>query len=154
MLVYFWQISAFNCWHIYFLRFSSILRELWLDLHLILTQGTFTETSTYMSQETAADAQRRVSAGLQLLQEVLAVEVPQFFQVPKNDAALPSQVLRQVKTLHLGEIVLNDVAERANVFPLCGNHFIHDVLNFTGKHKHVNDKHIMQLTVNVKLLAE
>lgn len=100
-----------------------------------------------MSQETAADDQRRVSACFELLEEVLAVEVPQFFQVSKNNAALPAQVLRQVKSLHLGEVVLNDVAERAYILPLCGNHFIHDVLNFTGEHKDVKNKHILQLTI-------
>lgn len=91
-----------------------------------------------MSQETAADGQRGVGARLQLLQEVLAVEVPQFLHVPEDDAPLPAQVLRQVQALHLGEVVLDDVAEGADVLPLCGNHFIHDVPNFTAEQKHVN----------------
>ena len=91
-----------------------------------------------MSLKTAADGQRGVGASLQLLQEVLAVEVPQFLHIPENDAALPAQVLRQVEALHLREIMLDDVAERANVLPLCGNHFIHDVLHFTGEQKDVN----------------
>lgn len=76
-----------------------------------------------------------MGARLQFFQEVLAVEVPQFLHIAKNDTTLPSQILRQVQALHLGEIVLNDVAERANVLPLCGNHLIHDVLRFTGEQK-------------------
>lgn len=89
-----------------------------------------------MSEKTATDGQWGVGTRFQLLQEVLTVEVPQFFHIPKNDAALPPQVLRQVKALHLGEIVLDDVAERANILPLCGDHLIHDVLHFT-EYKHI-----------------
>lgn len=88
-----------------------------------------------MSQEAAADGQRQVGARLQLLQEVLAVEVPQFFHIPKDDAPLPAQVLRQVQALHLGEVVLDNVAEGADVLPLGGNHLVHDVLNFTDERK-------------------
>lgn len=76
-----------------------------------------------------------MGARLQLLQKILTVEVPQFLHVPENYAALSPQVLGQVQALHLGEIVLNDVAERADVLPLSGNHLIHDVLHFTGEQK-------------------
>lgn len=88
-----------------------------------------------MSEKTTTDGQRGVGARLQLLQEILAVEVPEFLHIPENDAALPPQVLRQVQALHLGEIVLDDVAERANILPLCGDHLVHDVLHFTGEQK-------------------
>ena len=88
-----------------------------------------------MSLKAAADGQWGVGAGLQLLQEVPTVEVPQFLHVPENDAALPPQVLGQVQALHLGEIVLNDVVERADVLPLRGDHLVHDVLHFTGGQK-------------------
>lgn len=86
-----------------------------------------------MSEKTATDGQRGVGACLQILQEVLAVEVPELLHIPENDAAFPSQVLRQIQALHLGEIVFDDVAERADVLPLCGNHLVHDVLHFTGE---------------------
>lgn len=86
-----------------------------------------------MSEKTAADGQRAVGARLQVLQEVLAVEVPQFLHIAKNDAALSPQVLGQIQALHLGEIVLYDVAERADVLPLRGDHLVHDVLHFTAQ---------------------
>lgn len=88
-----------------------------------------------MSEKAATDGQRGVGARLQLFQEVLTVEVPQFLHVPENDAALPPQVLGQVQALHFGEVVLDDVAERANILPLCGDHLVHDVLHFTGEQK-------------------
>ncbi len=90
---------------------------------------------THVSEKTATDGQRGVCARLQLLQEVLTVEVPEFLHIPENDAALPPQVLGQVQALHLGEIVLDDVAERADILSLCGDHLVHDVLHFTGEHK-------------------
>lgn len=90
-----------------------------------------------MSEKTATDGQWGVGTCFQLLQEVLTMEVPQFLYIPENDAALPPQVLRQVEALHLREIVLVDVAEGANILPLCGDHLIHDVLHFTGEYKAV-----------------
>lgn len=86
-----------------------------------------------------------MGARLQLLQEVLAVEVPQLLHIPEDDAALSPQVLRQVEALHLWEVVLNDVAERADVLPFCGNHFIHDVLHFAGEQR---DSNMLQETPN------
>lgn len=90
---------------------------------------------THVSEEAAADGQRTVCARLQVLEEVLAVKVPQLLHIAKDDGALPPQVLRQVQTLHLGEIVLDDVAEGADVLPLRGDHLVHDVLHFTGEQK-------------------
>lgn len=92
---------------------------------------------THVSEKTATDGQRAVGTWLQILQEVLGVEIPQFLHVPKNDAALSPEVLGQVKPLHLREIMLDDVAQGANVLPLSGNHLIHDVLHFTGEHKDI-----------------
>lgn len=81
----------------------------------------------YVSEEAVADPQRVVAAALELSQEVLAVEVVEFLQVPKNDAALPTQVLGEVEALHLREVTIDDVAKRPHVFPLCGYHLINDV---------------------------
>lgn len=86
-----------------------------------------------MSEEAAADGQRAVCARLQVLEEVLAVEVPQLLHVAKDDGALPPQVLRQVQPLHLREVVLDDVVEGAHVLPLRGDHLVHDVLYFAGE---------------------
>jgi len=55
------------------------------------------------------------------------VEVVEFLQVPKNDAALPAQVLGEVKALHLREVAIDDVAKRPHVFPLRGYHLVDDV---------------------------
>lgn len=69
---------------------------------------------------------------LQILQEVLAVEVAQLLHVSEDDAALPSEVLRQVWPLHLREVMLHDVGEGTHVLSLCGDHLVHDVLDFTA----------------------
>lgn len=81
----------------------------------------------YVSQEAVADPQWVVAAALELSQEVLAVEVIEFLQVPKNDTALPTQVLGEVKALHLREVAIDDVAKRPHIFPLRGYHLINDV---------------------------
>lgn len=81
----------------------------------------------YMSEEAVADPQRVVAAALKLSQEVLAVEVIEFLQVPKNDAAFPTQVLGEVEALHLREVAIDDVAKRPHVFPFRGYHLINDV---------------------------
>ena len=72
-----------------------------------------------------------VAAALQLLEEVLAVEVHKLLQVPKDDAAFSPEVLREVSSLHLGEVVLDDVPEGTHVLPLRGHHLIHDVTQLT-----------------------
>lgn len=65
----------------------------------------------YMSEEAVADPQRVVAAALELSQEVLAVKVIELLQVPKNDAAFPTQVLGEVEALHLREVAIDDVAK-------------------------------------------
>ncbi len=88
-------------------------------------------TWTHVFEEAAADGQRWMSAALQIRQEILAVKDAQFLQIPENDAALPSEVLRKIQSLHLREVVLEDVAERSDILSLGGDHLIHDVLDFT-----------------------
>lgn len=86
----------------------------------------------YVPQEAVADAQRVVAAALELPQKVLTVEVIEFLQVPKNDAALPPQVLGQIQALHLREVAFNDVTQRPDVLPLRGHHLINDVPQFAA----------------------
>lgn len=86
----------------------------------------------YVSQEAVADPQWVVAAALKLSQEVLAVEVIEFLQVSKNDAALPTQVLGEVEALHLREVAVDDVAKRSHVFPLRVYHLIDDVPQFAA----------------------
>lgn len=81
----------------------------------------------YVSEEAVADPQRVVAAALELSQEILAVEVIEFLQVPKDDAAFATQVLGEVETLHLGEVAIDDVAKRPDVLPLRGHHLVNDV---------------------------
>lgn len=81
----------------------------------------------YVPQEAVADTQRVVAAALELPQKILAVEVVEFLQVPKNDAALPAQVLGEVEALHLGEVAVDDVAQRPHVLSLRGHHLVNDV---------------------------
>lgn len=88
---------------------------------------------SYMAQEAVTDTEWMVTTALQLLKEVLTVEVHQFFQVAKDDAALSPKVLGQVRTLHLGEIVVNNVTQGTHIFALCRHHFIHDVPQFTER---------------------
>ena len=66
---------------------------------------------THVSEEAAADGKGRMAAGLQLLQEVPAVEVAQLLHVAEHRAALSPQVLGQVGPLHLREVVLDYVVE-------------------------------------------
>lgn len=86
-----------------------------------------------MAQEAVTDTEWMVTTALQLLKEVLTVEVHQLFQVAEDDAAFSPQVLGQVGTLHLGEIVVNDVTQGTHVFTLCSHHFIHNVPQFTER---------------------
>ena len=63
-----------------------------------------------MSQEPAARCQGAGLAALQLCEEMLAVEVIELLQVPKDHAALPSKVLRQVCPFHFWKIVVDDIS--------------------------------------------
>lgn len=82
---------------------------------------------SYVAQEAVADPKWVVTAALKLLKEVLTVEVHQLLQVAEDDAAFSPQVLGQVRALHLGEVVINDVTQGAHILTLCRNHFIHNV---------------------------
>lgn len=72
--------------------------------------GPPTTGGTYVSQKPVARGQGAVPAALQLREEVPLVEAVELLQVPKNDAALPSQVLRQVHSFHLWKIVVDDIS--------------------------------------------
>lgn len=63
-----------------------------------------------MFQEHTPHSQGAAPAVLQLREEVVAVEVVELLQIPKNDAALPSQVLRQVHSFHFWKIVVDDIS--------------------------------------------
>lgn len=97
---------------------------------------------SYMSEEAVRHSERVFPAGLQLSQEELTVEVQKFLQVPEDDGALPPQVLREVGPVHLWEVVMDDVPQRADVLPLCGHHLLHDVPQLTA---HITDIYLMPL---------
>lgn len=67
--------------------------------------------SAHMSEEAARHHGRLSLAGLQLWQEVAAVEVVQFLQVAKDDASLAPKVLGDVGSVQQGEVVGEDVGQ-------------------------------------------
>lgn len=112
------------------------------ESHIIIRTRTWTcaHQETYMSEEAVRHSEWVFPAGLQLPQEELTVEVQKFLQVPKDDRALSPQVLRDVDPVHLREVVVDDVAQRANVLPLRGHHLLHDVTQLTA-HRHSDRSH-------------
>lgn len=88
---------------------------------------------TNMSEEAAGHQSGFPLTGLELRQEVVAVEVIQLFQVSKNDAPLSSQVLGDVGSVQQGKVVSEDVAQRANVVPLRVQQLLQDSLQTSGE---------------------
>lgn len=64
-----------------------------------------------MSEEAAGHHGRLPLAGLQLWQEVVAVEVVQLLQVAEDDTSLAPEVLGDVRSVQQGEVVGQDVAQ-------------------------------------------
>lgn len=81
-----------------------------------------------MSEEAAGHHGSVTLAGLQLWQEVVTVEVVQLLQVAEDDAPLPSQVLGDVSSVQQGEVVGEDVGQRADVLPLGEQKLLQDSL--------------------------
>lgn len=86
-----------------------------------------------MSEEAARHHGRLSLAGFQLWQEVVAVEVVQFLQVAEDDASLAPQVLGDVGSVQQGEVVGEDVGQRAHVLPLREHQLLQDSLQSPGK---------------------
>lgn len=84
--------------------------------------------SAHMSEEAASHHGGVALAGLQLGQEVVAVEVVQLLQVAEDDASLASQVLGNVGSVQQGEVVGEDVGQRADVLPLGEQQLLQDSL--------------------------
>lgn len=84
--------------------------------------------SAHMSEEAASHHGGVVLAGLQLRQEVVAVEVVELLQVAKDDASLASQVLGNVGSVQQREVVGEDVGQRADVLSLGKQHLLQDSL--------------------------
>lgn len=89
--------------------------------------------SAHMSEEAARHHGRLSMAGFQLWQEVAAVEVVQFLQVAKDDASLAPQVLGDVGSVQQGEVVGEDVGQRAHVLPLREHQLLQDSLQSPRK---------------------
>lgn len=64
-----------------------------------------------MSEEAAGHHGRFPLAGLQLWQEVVAVEVVQLLQVAEDDTSLAPEVLGDVRSVQQGEVVGEDVGQ-------------------------------------------
>ena len=83
---------------------------------------------SYVSEEAACDQGRLPLRRLQLREEVVAVEVVEFLQVPKDHGPLPPEVLRQVRPVQQGEVVSQDVAQRSNILALGVEQLLQDSL--------------------------
>lgn len=81
-----------------------------------------------MSEKAAGRHGRLPVTGLQLRQEVVAVEAVKLLQVAEDDASLAPEVLGDVRSVQQGEVVGQDVAQGADVLPLCGHQLLQDPL--------------------------
>lgn len=91
--------------------------------------------SAHMSEEAACHHGGVPLAGLQLRQEVVAVEVVQLLQVAKDDAPLAPQILGDVGSVQQGEVVGEDIGQRADVLPLSEQQLLQDSLQPPGQTK-------------------
>lgn len=89
---------------------------------------------TYVSQEAASHSEGFVLTALQLAEEMMLVEVVEFFQIPKDDSPLAPEVLGHVGPLQLREVVLSNIAQSLYVLPFCGQQLLHDPLQFSVQH--------------------
>lgn len=82
-----------------------MIYSIFYDIHHSYT------VTTHMSEEAAGHHGGLPLAGLQLWQEVVAVEVVKLFQIAKDDASLAPEVLGDVWSVQQGEVVGQDVAQ-------------------------------------------
>lgn len=108
-------------------------------IQYINTYTHYSATVTaHMSEEAAGHHGGLPLAGLQLGQEVVAVEVIEFLQVAEDDASLAPEVLGDVWSVQQGEVVGQDVAQRADVLPLCEHQLLQDTLQPPGDTNRTN----------------
>lgn len=107
------SILCFSC--VSALGFS--LSAHWKDFN-VDTEGA------YVTQKAAPHSERLRDAALQLVQEVVTVKVMQLFQVPEDAPPLSPEVLGDVCSLQLGEVVLSDITQGFDVLPLCGQQLL------------------------------
>lgn len=84
--------------------------------------------SAHMSEEAAGHHGGVPLAGLQLGQEVVAVEVVQLLQVAEDDTPLAPQILGDVGSVQQGEVVGEDIGQRADILPLGEQQLLQDSL--------------------------
>lgn len=89
--------------------------------------------ATDVSEETASHHGRFPLTGLQLREEVVAVEVAQLLQISKDDASLAPEVLGDVRSVQQGEVMGEDVAKGADVLSLCEQQLLQDALQPPGE---------------------
>ena len=113
---------------------TKTLSVLWTIIIVIIQKEKVSACwATYVSEEAVRDSERMFPAGLQLSEEELTVKVQKFLQVPEDDGSFAPQVLRKVAAVHLREIVMDDVSQRAHVLLLRGDHFLHNVTQLTAR---------------------
>lgn len=81
-----------------------------------------------MSEKAAGHHAGLPLAGLQLWQKVVTVEVVKLLQVTEDDPSLAPEVLGDAWSVQQGEVVGQDVAQRAHVLPLCEQQLLQDSL--------------------------
>lgn len=85
-----------------------------------------------MSEKTAGDHGGLSLARLQLWQEIVVVEIIQLLQIAKDNPSFAPEVLGDVLSVQQGEVVGQDVAQRADVLPLCEHQLLQDTLQPPG----------------------
>lgn len=91
-----------------------------------------------MSEEAAGHHGWLPLTGLQLWQEIMAVKVKKLLQVSKDDPSFPPEVLGYVQPVHQGEVVSQNVTQRAYVLPLCEHQLLHHTLQPPGNEKNMH----------------
>ena len=88
-----------------------------------------------MSEKVMSDKERVVFTSFQLPQKVLRMELVDLLHVAKYDISLATHQLRHIHTLQLGDVVLDDVLQRAGVVTFCLHHLAHDQQDSSATHK-------------------
>ena len=87
------------------MKFEQPFWQLQKQLHnailIEVKMRSFSQLKTYIAKKTASNAQRAIGAGLQLMQEILPMELPQLMQVAEQHALPTTQLSRCIGTIQL-----------------------------------------------------
>jgi len=92
-----------------------------------------------MLQEAGSELERIVHTLPEKTHETLAVELVNSLQIREDDVLFTAQRLRQRETIHLGNVVVNDVLKRTDVTYFSVNKLLHyQRLGPTQRHRSVS----------------